>query len=115
MFMSPDGMPIGAINLLMQYVPHLIAVSASSPCQNGELADTAIKWGTYCISKLMAPIGMPSGDMNMQAEHDALIGQPRQTIADTLVTLIGVNRAGSGAMKWMRASHRQLEAEGACD
>jgi carboxylate-amine ligase len=56
------GMPsgdraIGAINLLMQYVPHLIAASASSPFWQG--VDTGLMSSRVALYRLLPHAGLP--------------------------------------------------------
>lgn len=54
----PSGdMAIGAINLLMQYVPHLIAVSASSPFWQG--VDTGLMSSRIALYRLLPHAGLP--------------------------------------------------------
>jgi carboxylate-amine ligase len=54
----PSGdMAIGAINLLMQYVPHLIAVSASSPFWQG--VDTGLQSSRVALYRLLPHAGLP--------------------------------------------------------
>jgi glutamate---cysteine ligase / carboxylate-amine ligase len=54
----PSGdMAIGAINLLMQYLPHLIAVSASSPFWQG--VDTGLASSRIALYRLLPHAGLP--------------------------------------------------------
>jgi carboxylate-amine ligase len=54
----PSGdMAIGVINLLMQYVPHLIALSASSPFWQG--VDTGLASGRTALYRLLPHAGLP--------------------------------------------------------
>ncbi len=54
----PSGdMAIGAINLLMQYVPHLIAASASSPFWQG--VDTGLMSSRIALYRLLPHAGLP--------------------------------------------------------
>jgi carboxylate-amine ligase len=54
----PSGdMAIGAINLLMQYVPHLIAASASSPFWQG--VDTGLQSSRVALYRLLPHAGLP--------------------------------------------------------
>jgi len=54
----PSGdMAIGAINLLMQYIPHLIAVSASSPFWQG--VDTGLGSSRLALYRLLPHAGLP--------------------------------------------------------
>ena len=54
----PSGdMAIGAINLLMQYVPHLIAVSANSPFWQG--VDTGLMSSRIALYRLLPHAGLP--------------------------------------------------------
>jgi carboxylate-amine ligase len=54
----PSGdMAIGAINLLMQYVPHLIAASASSPFWQG--VDTGLASSRIALYRLLPHAGLP--------------------------------------------------------
>jgi carboxylate-amine ligase len=54
----PSGdMAIGAINLLMQYVPHLIAASASSPFWQG--VDTGLSSSRIALYRLLPHAGLP--------------------------------------------------------
>ena len=54
----PSGdMAIGAINLLMQYIPHLIAVSASSPFWQG--VDTGLSSSRIALYRLLPHAGLP--------------------------------------------------------
>ncbi len=54
----PSGdMAIGAINLLMQYVPHLIAASASSPFWQG--VDTGLMSSRVALYRLLPHAGLP--------------------------------------------------------
>ena len=54
----PSGdMAIGAINLLMQYIPHLIAVSASSPFWQG--VDTGLASSRIALYRLLPHAGLP--------------------------------------------------------
>jgi carboxylate-amine ligase len=54
----PSGdMAIGAINLLMQYIPHLIAASASSPFWQG--VDTGLKSSRIALYRLLPHAGLP--------------------------------------------------------
>lgn len=54
----PSGdMAIGAINLLMQYVPHLIAASASSPFWQG--VDTGLASTRIALYRLLPHAGLP--------------------------------------------------------
>jgi carboxylate-amine ligase len=54
----PSGdMAIGAINLLMQYVPHLVAVSASSPFWQG--VDTGLQSSRVALYRLLPHAGLP--------------------------------------------------------
>jgi carboxylate-amine ligase len=54
----PSGdMAIGAINLLMQYVPHLIALSASSPFWQG--VDTGLASSRTALYRLLPHAGLP--------------------------------------------------------
>lgn len=54
----PNGdMAIGAINLLMQYLPHLIALSASSPFWQG--VDTGMASSRIALYRLLPHAGLP--------------------------------------------------------
>jgi glutamate---cysteine ligase / carboxylate-amine ligase len=54
----PSGdLAIGAINLLMQYVPHLIAASASSPFWQG--VDTGLASSRIALYRLLPHAGLP--------------------------------------------------------
>jgi glutamate---cysteine ligase / carboxylate-amine ligase len=54
----PSGdLAIGAINLLMQYVPHLIALSASSPFWQG--VDTGLASSRTALYRLLPHAGLP--------------------------------------------------------
>jgi carboxylate-amine ligase len=54
----PSGdMAIGAINLLMQYIPHLIALSASSPFWQG--VDTGLASSRIALYRLLPHAGLP--------------------------------------------------------
>src|SRR5262245_56695339 len=54
----PSGdLAIGAINLLMQYVPHLIAMSASSPFWQG--VDTGLSSSRVALYRLLPHAGLP--------------------------------------------------------
>ena len=54
----PSGdMAIGAINLLMQYIPHLIAASASSPYWQG--VDTGLASSRIALYRLLPHAGLP--------------------------------------------------------
>ena len=54
----PSGdMAIGAINLLMQYIPHLIAASASSPFWQG--VDTGLASSRIALYRLLPHAGLP--------------------------------------------------------
>jgi glutamate---cysteine ligase / carboxylate-amine ligase len=54
----PSGdMAIGAINLLMQYVPHLVAASASSPFWQG--VDTGLMSSRIALYRLLPHAGLP--------------------------------------------------------
>jgi carboxylate-amine ligase len=54
----PSGdMAIGAINLLMRYIPHLIAVSASSPFWQG--VDTGLASCRMALYRLLPHAGLP--------------------------------------------------------
>ena len=54
----PSGdMAIGAINLLMQYIPHLIALSASSPFWQG--VDTGLASSRVALYRLLPHAGLP--------------------------------------------------------
>ncbi len=54
----PSGdMAIGAINLLMQYIPHLIALSASSPFWQG--VDTGLASSRTALYRLLPHAGLP--------------------------------------------------------
>lgn len=54
----PSGdMAIGAINLLMQYIPHLIAASASSPFWQG--VDTGLASCRIALYRLLPHAGLP--------------------------------------------------------
>ena len=54
----PSGdMAIGAINLLMQYIPHLIAASASSPFWQG--VDTGLQSSRVALYRLLPHAGLP--------------------------------------------------------
>jgi carboxylate-amine ligase len=54
----PSGdMAIGAINLLMQYVPHLIALSSSSPFWQG--VDTGMASSRVALYRLLPHAGLP--------------------------------------------------------
>jgi glutamate---cysteine ligase / carboxylate-amine ligase len=54
----PSGdMAIGAINLLMQYIPHLIAASASSPFWQG--VDTGLASSRIAMYRLLPHAGLP--------------------------------------------------------
>jgi carboxylate-amine ligase len=55
--MRSGDMAIGAINLLMQYVPHLIALSASSPFWQG--VDTGLASGRTALYRLLPHSGLP--------------------------------------------------------
>jgi carboxylate-amine ligase len=54
----PSGdLAIGAINLLMQYIPHLIALSASSPFWQG--VDTGLASSRIALYRLLPHAGLP--------------------------------------------------------
>lgn len=54
----PSGdLAIGAINLLMQYIPHLIAASASSPFWQG--VDTGLASSRVALYRLLPHAGLP--------------------------------------------------------
>lgn len=54
----PSGdLAIGAINLLMQYVPHLIAISANSPFWQG--VDTGLSSSRLALYRLLPHAGLP--------------------------------------------------------
>lgn len=55
--MPTGDMAIGAINLLMQYVPHLIAASASSPFWQG--VDTGLASSRIALYRLLPHAGLP--------------------------------------------------------
>lgn len=65
----PSGdMAIGAINLLMQYIPHLIAVSASSPFWQG--VDTGLASSRVALYRLLPHAGLPLYFINWKEFRD---------------------------------------------
>jgi carboxylate-amine ligase len=77
----PSGdMAIGAINLLMQYVPHLIAVSASSPFWQG--VDTGLMSSRIALYRLLPHAGLPLYFSNWKEfRHYCKVMMDCQTIA----------------------------------